>query len=103
MNVWTYRDYVIDAFNQNKPFDQFTIEQIAGDLIENATARQKIASAYSRLLQPTEEGAPQPKEYTAKYAADRVRNASSVSLGQTMGCCECHDHKFDPIKTREFY
>ena len=102
-NVWPYRDYVIRSFNENKPFDQFTIEQIAGDLFENATLQQKIASAYNRLLQTTEEGGAQPKEYAAKYAADRVRNASSVWLGQTMGCCECHDHKFDPITTKEFY
>jgi hypothetical protein len=102
-NVWPYRDYVIRAFNSNKPFDQFTVEQIAGDLLENATAEQKIASAYNRLLQTTEEGGAQPKEYVAKYAADRVRNASSVWLGQTMGCAECHDHKFDPITAKEFY
>jgi hypothetical protein len=102
-NVWPYRDYVIKAFNENKPFDQFTVEQLAGDLVENATLEQKIASAYNRLLQTTEEGGAQPREYTAKYAADRVRNASSVWLGQTMGCCECHDHKFDPITTKEFY
>jgi hypothetical protein len=103
MNVWPYRDYVIKAFNDNKPFDRFTVEQLAGDLLENATTEQKVASAYNRLLQTTEEGGAQPKEYTAKYAADRVRNASAVWLGQTMGCCECHDHKFDPIKTVEFY
>jgi hypothetical protein len=102
-NVWPYRDYVINAFNDNKPFDRFTVEQLAGDLVENATLQQKIASAYNRLLQTTEEGGAQPKEYTAKYAADRVRNASSVWLGQTMGCAECHDHKFDPITTKEFY
>ena len=103
MNVWPFRDYVIAAFNDNKPFDQFTVEQIAGDLIPSATTRQKIASAYNRLLQTTEEGGAQPKEYEAKYAADRVRNASSVWLGQTMGCCQCHDHKFDPITIKEFY
>lgn len=103
MNVWPYRDYVIQSFNTNKPFDEFTIEQIAGDLIENGTPEQKIASAYNRLLQTTEEGGAQPREYTAKYAADRVRNASSVWLGLTMGCAECHDHKFDPITTKEFY
>jgi mono/diheme cytochrome c family protein len=102
-NVWPYRDYVIAAFNGNKPFDQFTVEQIAGDLIPNATTEQKIASAYNRLLQTTEEGGAQPKEYEAKYAADRVRNASAVWLGQTMGCCQCHDHKFDPITIKEFY
>jgi Protein of unknown function (DUF1549)/Protein of unknown function (DUF1553)/Planctomycete cytochrome C len=103
MNVSPYRDYVIHAFNRNKPFDRFTIEQLAGDLLPNATLEQKVASGYNRLLQTTEEGGAQPKEYIAKYAADRVRNASTVWLGATMGCCECHDHKFDPFTTKDFY
>ena len=102
-DVWLYRDYVIDAFNANKPFDRFTIEQLAGDLLPNATIEQRIASGYNRLLQTTEEGGAQPKEYTAKYAADRVRNASVVWLASTMGCCECHNHKFDPFTTKDFY
>jgi hypothetical protein len=102
-DVGPYRDYVIKAFNDNKPFDQFTIEQLAGDLLPKATLEQKIASGYNRLLQTTEEGGAQAKEYTAKYAADRVRNAGTVWLGLTLGCAECHDHKFDPISTREFY
>ncbi len=102
-SVWPYRDYVIAAFNANKPFDRFTIEQLAGDLLPNANRETRIASGYNRLLQTTEEGGAQAKEYTAKYAADRVRNLSSVWLGSTMGCCECHDHKFDPFKTRDFY
>jgi hypothetical protein len=102
-DVYLYRDYVIQAFNANMRFDQFTIEQLAGDLLRDATRNQKIASGYNRLLLTTEEGGAQPKEYAAKYAADRVRNASSVWLGATMGCAECHDHKFDPYKTREFY
>ena len=103
MNVSPYRDWVIAAFNQNMPFDQFTIEQIAGDLLPNSTVPQKVATAYNRLLQTTEEGGAQPREYIAKYAADRVRNVSAVWMAQTMGCCECHDHKFDPITTKEFY
>jgi hypothetical protein len=102
-DVALYRDYVIDAFNKNKPFDQFTIEQLAGDLLPNATLEQRIASGYNRLLMTTEEGGAQPKEYAAKYAADRVRNVSVVWLASTMGCCECHDHKFDPFRTKEFY
>ncbi len=102
-DIYPYRDYVIDAFNQNKPFDQFTIEQIAGDLLPNATREQRIASGYNRLLQTTEEGGAQPKEYMAKYAADRVRNTSVIWLGLTMGCCECHDHKYDPFTMRDFY
>jgi mono/diheme cytochrome c family protein len=102
-SVWPFRDYVIAAFNDNKPFDRFTIEQLAGDLLAEANRETRIASGYNRLLQTTEEGGAQAKEYTAKYAADRVRNLSSVWLGSTMGCCECHDHKFDPFKTRDFY
>jgi hypothetical protein len=102
-DVSPYRDYVIDAFNDNKRFDQFTIEQLAGDLLPNPTLEQKVASGYNRMLMTTEEGGAQPKEYAAKYAADRVRNVSSVWLGMTMGCAECHDHKFDPFATKEFY
>jgi hypothetical protein len=102
-DVWLYRDYVIHAFNNNLPFDRFTTEQLAGDLLPNPTAEQKAASGYNRLLQTTEEGGAQAKEYTAKYAADRVRNASSVWLGATMGCAECHDHKFDAYSTKDFY
>ncbi|HVS37066.1 MAG TPA: PSD1 and planctomycete cytochrome C domain-containing protein [Gemmataceae bacterium] len=102
-DVWMYRDYVIDAFNQNKPFDRFTMEQLAGDLLPNPTEEQRIASGYNRLLQTTEEGGAQPKEYTAKYAADRVRNASVVWLASTMGCAECHSHKFDPFTNKDFY
>ncbi len=102
-DVWLFRDYVINAFNTNKRFDQFTIEQLAGDLLPNPTTEQRIASGYNRLLQTTEEGGAQPKEYTAKYAADRVRNASTVWLASTMGCCECHNHKFDPFTTKDFY
>ncbi len=98
-----YRDYVIDAFNNNKPFDQFTIEQLAGDLLPNATIEQKIGSGYNRLNMTTREGGAQPKEYRAKYAADRVRNVSSVWMGTTLGCAECHDHKYDPFTTRDFY
>ena len=102
-NIWPYRDYVIRSFNENTPFDRFTVEQIAGDLLPDATLEQKVASGYNRLLQTTEEGGAQAKEYEAKYAADRVRNASTVWLGATMGCCQCHDHKFDPFLTKDFY
>ncbi len=103
MPVWPYRDYVIKSFNANKPFDAFTIEQLAGDLLPNATLDQKVGSAYNRLLQTTEEGGGQAKEYEAKYAADRVRNVGSVWLGVTLGCCQCHDHKYDPFATKDFY
>lgn len=102
-DIALFRDYVIQAFNQNKPFDRFTLEQLAGDLLPNPTNELRIASGYNRLLMTTEEGGAQAKEYTAKYAADRVRNVSSVWLGSTMGCAECHDHKYDPFKTKDFY
>ncbi len=98
-----YRDYVIQAFNENLPFDRFTIEQIAGDLLPEATIDQKIASGYNRLLQTSHEGGVQEREYLAKYSADRVRNLGSVWLGSTMGCAERHDHKFDPSTQRDFY
>lgn len=100
---WLYRDYVIEAFNKNKPFDQFTREQLAGDLLPGANRETRIASGYNRLNMTTREGGAQPKEYLAKYSADRVRNFSSAWLGLTMGCSECHDHKFDPLPTRDFY
>jgi mono/diheme cytochrome c family protein len=102
-DIALYRDWVIAAFNQNKRFDQFTVEQLAGDLLPNPTAEQKVASGYNRLLQTTEEGGAQAKEYLAKYTADRVRNASAVWLATTLGCCECHNHKFDPFTTKDFY
>ena len=103
VSIWPYRDYVIKSFNANKPFDQFTIEQLGGDLLPNATREQQIASGYNRLNMMTGEGGAQDKEYRAKYAADRVRTTSAVWLGSTLGCAECHDHKFDPFTTKDFY
>lgn len=102
-SVSPYRDYVIDAFNENMPFDQFTTEQLAGDLLPEATLWQKVASTYNRLNRASAEGGVQPKEYLAKYSADRVRTTGQVWLGLTTGCAECHDHKFDPITARDFY
>ena len=102
-NVSPYRDYVIRSFNENKRFDVFTIEQLAGDLLPDADIWQRVASCYNKLNQTTEEGGAQPKEYEAKNASDRVRNVSVVWLGATLGCAECHDHKFDPYGARDFY
>ena len=85
------------------PFDQFTREQLAGDLLESATKWQKVASGYNRLLQTSHEGGIQEKEYNAIYAADRVRNLSEVWMGATLGCAQCHDHKYDPYTTKDFY
>lgn len=103
MSVSPFRQYVIDSFNANKRFDQFTIEQLAGDLLPNPTREQLIASGYNRLGMMSAEGGVQDKEYLAKYIAERVRNASGTWLGITLGCAECHDHKFDPLTTRDFY
>ena len=102
-DVYLYRDYVIQAFNENKPFDQFTVEQLAGDLLPNRTTEQWVASGYNRMLMTTREGGAQAKEYRAKYAADRVRNVTTVWLASTVGCAECHDHKFDPFSSKDFY
>ena len=102
-NISPYRDWVINAFNENMPFDQFTREQLAGDLLPNSTTQQKVASGYNRLLQTTHEGGLQIKEYDAIYAADRVRNVSEVWMGATVGCAQCHDHKYDPYTIKDHY
>ena len=99
----SYRDWVIKAFNENLPYDQFVIHQLAGDLLPNGGFEQQIASGFNRLNMTTREGGAQPKEYRAIYQADRVRNTSAIFLGITMGCAQCHDHKFDPITMRDFY
>ena len=101
--MWRWRDWVIDAFNSNMPFDRFTIEQIAGDLLPNATLEQKIASAFNRNHRINSEGGIIPEEYAVEYVVDRVETTSIVWLGLTMGCARCHDHKYDPLTQREFY
>lgn len=102
-NVWPYRDWVIRSFNDNKPFDQFTLEQVAGDLLPDANVETRVGSAFNRLLLSTEEGGAQPKDYEARMLTDRVRAIGAAWLGQTTGCAQCHDHKFDPFTTRDFY
>ncbi|PAW69096.1 MAG: hypothetical protein B9S34_00185 [Opitutia bacterium Tous-C1TDCM] len=101
--IFPYRDYVIGAFNRNLPFDRFTVEQLAGDLLPAPTVEQRVATGYNRLNMMTREGGAQPQEYLAKYGAERVRSVAAAWFGSTFGCAECHDHKFDPIKAKDFY
>lgn len=100
---WPYRDYVISAFNKNKSFDAFLREQLAGDLLDDPTQDQLVATCYNRLLQTSHEGGAQLKEYRAIYMADRVRNVSQVFMGATVGCAQCHSHKFDPYSHKDFH
>ncbi len=101
--MWRWRDWVIDAFNANMPFDQFTIEQLAGDLLPAATIDQRIASGFHRNHPVTDETGVIDEEYRVEYVADRVDTTATVWLGLTAGCARCHDHKHDPISQREYY
>jgi len=101
--MWRWRDWVIDAYNRGMPFDQFTVEQLAGDLLPEATLEQKIATGFHRNHRGNAEGGIIPEEYAAEYVADRVETTGTVWLGLTLGCARCHDHKFDPLAMREFY
>ncbi len=103
MEVWPWRQWVIEAFNRNMPYDQFIIEQIAGDLIEGATREQQLGTAFNRLHRQTNEGGSVAEEFRLTGIADRTTTAGTAFLGLTMECCRCHDHKFDPIKQHEFY
>ncbi len=101
--MYLWRDWVINAFNSNMPFDQMTVEQIAGDLLPNATQDQKIATGFHRNHMLNEEGGVIPEEFLAEYCADRVETTAAVWLGQTFNCTRCHDHKFDPFTQKDFY
>ena len=101
--IWSYRDWVIDAINKNMPFDQFTIENLAGDLLPNATLENRLGSGFNRCNITTSEGGAIDEEYQVLYTRDRVETTSKVWMGLTAGCAVCHDHKFDPLSQKEFY
>ncbi len=101
--MWPWRDWVIHAYNRNLPFDRFLTEQLAGDLLPNATQEQKIATGFNRNNRTVTEAGSIDEEYRVENGVDRVETTATVFLGLTMGCCRCHDHKFDPISQREFY
>jgi hypothetical protein len=102
-DMWLWREWVINAFNANMPFDRFTVEQLAGDLLPNATVDQKIASGFHRNTMVNFEGGADANEYLTKYIVDRVVTTGTVWLGSTIACSECHDHKYDPFTQRDFY
>ena len=101
--MYAWRDWVINAFNSNMPFDQFTVEQLAGDLLPKPTLQQRIATGFHRNHMMNEEGGIIPAEFLAEYCCDRVETTATVWLGQTFNCCRCHDHKFDPFTQTDYY
>ena len=101
--LWAWRDWVIAAFNRNQPFDQFTIEQLAGDLLPNPTQAQLIATGFHRNHMLNEEGGVIPEEFLAEYCADRVETTAAIWLGQTLTCARCHDHKYDAFTQQDYY
>jgi mono/diheme cytochrome c family protein len=102
-SIWKYRDWVLDALNRDMPFDQFVVEQLAGDLLPNATSEQRIATGFHRNTQINEEGGIDREQFRIESIVDRTNTTGTVFLGLTVGCCQCHDHKFDPLAQREYY
>ncbi|MCB1233717.1 MAG: DUF1549 domain-containing protein, partial [Verrucomicrobiae bacterium] len=102
-DMWPWRDWVVNAYNENMPFDRFSIEQLAGDLLPNASVSQKIASGFNRNHPSSDEGGAIPEELRVSYVVDRVKTTSNVWLGLSMECGQCHEHKYDPISQREYY
>ncbi len=102
-SIWKYRDWVINALNRDLPFDLFTIEQLAGDLLPNATLEQKIATGFNRNTQINQEGGIDPEQFRVESVMDRVNTTATAFLGLTVACAQCHDHKFDPITQKEYY
>ena len=102
-DMWRWRDWVLNAFNRNMPYDEFTVEQLAGDLLPNATLSQKIATGFNRNHRTNGEGGIIPEEYRVEYVADRAQTTATVWMGLTLGCARCHDHKYDPFLQKDFY
>ncbi len=102
-SIWPYRDWVIRAINDDMPLDEFAIKQLAGDLLPNATAMDKVATGFHRNTMINEEGGIDPLEYRFYAMVDRVNTTSTAWLGLTMGCAQCHDHKYDPISQVDYY